>query len=98
MRTLLLTAIAALSAAGCSTRCDTTAFVDKLTQCGIEVPDGATEQATGACTEERQALIACEDDCTTSAACDAFDGTNLEAAYAWASCMTACQTATTDPG
>lgn len=86
----------ALFVTACENACESTVFADKLASCGIEVPDGVTDAEVGLCSKDEAALVACVDACTSQAGCDAFDGTNLDAAQGWATCKVGCSTASTD--
>lgn len=95
MKNVFALAAVALFAAACGPNCDTTAYEDKLTECGIDVPevegDDAAEEIE--CTQELADQVACQNDCTTNADCAAFDATNenfATAAADWAACLADC--------
>lgn len=90
MRTFLF-AFVAVGAVACGPKCDSTAYTDKLTECGVDLPDaGDGDGAEVECTKEQAEIVACNDDCITAADCGAFDGTDADAALAWADCAAAC--------
>ncbi|MBW2524397.1 MAG: hypothetical protein JRI23_09490 [Deltaproteobacteria bacterium] len=61
-------------------RCDDA--VAYLDSCGVDV--------SGVTTSDCDAQAVCASDCIIEAPCDAFDGTNVDAAQAYASCVTNC--------
>ncbi|HMV67248.1 MAG TPA: hypothetical protein PKA64_10390 [Myxococcota bacterium] len=91
MRTFLF-AFVAVGAVACGPKCDSTAYVDKLDECGIDVPDGSDVDVDVECTKELADLVACQDDCVSSADCGAFDGSDLDALTAYGDCVAACGT------
>ena len=81
-------------AEGCTDACDeyTTAFEDKLTECGIEIPEppeDAEEVPEPACTDAQWVQAECLEACIPES-CGALDGTDSKGASAFSECKSKC--------
>lgn len=84
-------AFVAVGAVACGPNCDSTAYADKLSECGVDVePVEGGEGTEIECTDELATLIECQDGCISSADCGAFDGSDLDALTAYGECVAAC--------
>lgn len=81
-------------AQGCANHCDTypDALNDKLTECGIEVPEPPAEDEAPpepSCTDARNAQAECLEECIPES-CGALDGSDDEARSAYSECQAKC--------
>jgi len=79
-------------AQGCGNDCDAAAdeITAKFEECGITVSGGDGDGSGGECTEEAAAAATCLADCVTAAPCEALDGTDVDAALDYGTCVLDC--------
>ena len=93
MRRISLLALASIGLmVGCSDPCEEAG--DRITvayeDCGFDVTSEEEEEAEAECTDKDGELALCTADCVEEADCSALDGSDTDAALAYADCVLGC--------